>query len=356
MGQLIEMRQNIIDFYKKYEMAINYSLKFVAALIIFWRVNTLGMYRPELSALFNGATGVAFTLLVALIFAVSPSTVSLLLVAIVIGLQLSLVVEVAVFVFLLLSLIIVFYARLAPRQSMLIIATVFAFYLHIPYAVVLFGGLYMGLAAIIPVIIGTAVWMMITPFLDLARSTPVMVEFELLEIPTAFLEIFHQIYEILTGNLGWMLIGFVFAMMILAVHLISLLSINYSKDIALGIGAAIGLICMLMIGIVADVDLSIIGIFIGSIVSFGLIIVVKFFDKVVDYNRTERVKFEDDDYVYYVKMIPKVKTSEAETTKTTDGEDDDEEDSNLYRPVSRPYVPTSAPPPRPNTPPQRPSR
>jgi len=176
-----------------------------------------------------------------------------------------------------------------------------------------------------------------------------MVEFELLGIPTAFIDIFNQIYEILTSNLSWMIISFVFAMMILAVHLISLLSINYAKEVALGVGAAIGLICMLMIAIVAEINISILSVLVGSIISFGLIAVVKFFDKVMDYKRTERVRFEDDDYMYYVKMIPKVKKAEAVEVyeKREESGVDEDEDSNLYRPPvrpSRPNIPPNMPP------------
>ncbi|MDR2168147.1 MAG: hypothetical protein LBE35_09920 [Clostridiales bacterium] len=326
MEQLLDIRQNLINFYKKFELAINYMLKFVAALVVFMRVGSIGMYREEFAVLFNGATGAAFILLVSLIFTVSPSTVALLLVAVVIALQLSLAAEVAIFVFLLLVLIVVFYARLAPRQSMLILAIIFGFYFHIPYAVVLFAGLYVGLAAIIPVIIGTAVWTMLGPFIDLARAAPTleMQEFDLFEIPAAFFEIFGQIFEILTTNLSWILIGFVFAMMILAVHLISLLAINHAKDIALGIGAAIGLICMIMVQVVAAVNLSILSIFLGSIISFGIVWVIKFFDKVVDYKRVERVKFEDEENVYYVRIVPKIGATAAKPAPEPEPEEEDD--------------------------------
>ncbi|MCL2575643.1 MAG: hypothetical protein FWE33_04340 [Defluviitaleaceae bacterium] len=309
MESFINMRQNLIDIYKKYEIYANYVLKFLAGLVIFWSVSSVGLYREEFSMLFNGATGVAFIVLLALIFSVSPSVLSLVIVAIVVALQLSLVLEVAVFVFLLLLLIIVFYARLAPKQCMLILAVVFAFYLRVPYAVVLFSGLYFGMAAIVPIILGVAVWSFIPFFIELARNRPPMLEFDLVELPTSIMEVFNDIYASLTTDISWVIVGFVFAMMILAVHLISLLSINRSRDIALGVGAGVGLICMLMVVAITDVDLSILGVFVGSIVSFGLVWVVKFFDKVKDYSRVEHVRFDDDDAVYYVKIVPKVKAS-----------------------------------------------
>ncbi|MCL2752805.1 MAG: hypothetical protein FWE44_01495 [Defluviitaleaceae bacterium] len=307
MEQLLKHRQNLIALYKKYEIYINYALKFVAALVVFWRVNSLGMYREEFGMLFNGATGVAFLLLIALIFTVSPPVLSLILVTIVVALQLSLVLEVAILVFLLLMLIILFYARLQPKQCILILALVFGFYFNVPYAVVLFAGLYFGLAAIVPVVLGVLVWNFLPFFTNLAQTRPVSVEFDIIELPTGFAEVFNEIYYVLTTDIGWVIVGFVFAMMILAVHLISSLSINRSRDIALAVGAGIGFVCMIMVVAIANVNMTILGVILGSIVSFGMVWVVKFFDKVKDYTRVENVQFEDDDNVYYVKIVPKAK-------------------------------------------------
>jgi len=324
MEQLLRHRQNLIALYKKFEVYINHVLKFVAALVVFWRINSLGLYRDEFTMLFNGSTGVAFLLLAALIFSVAPPVMSLVMVAIVVAIQLSLVVEVAILVFLLLMLIILFYARLQPKQCMLILALVFGFYFNVPYAVVLFAGLYFGLAAIVPIVIGVMVWNFLPFFTNLAQTRPAMVEFDIIEMPTAFAEVFNEIFAVLTTDISWVIVGFVFAMMILAVHLISLLSINRSRDIALGVGAGIGLVCTLMVVAITNVDMSVLGVILGSIVSFGLIWVVKFFDKVKDYSRVENVQFEDEDNVYYVKIVPKAKANIGASRKALESNPSDE--------------------------------
>ncbi|MCL2855876.1 MAG: hypothetical protein FWE21_09745 [Defluviitaleaceae bacterium] len=334
MEQLINIRQSIIDVYKKFEVPINYSLKFILALFVFLHVARLGMYREEFSILFNGGTGVAFAVLFAIIFTVSPPALSLFFVAGLIAIQLSLVLEVAILVFLFLLLIIVFYARLAPKQTMLILAIVIGFNLNIPYAVVLFAGLYFGVAAIIPVVLGTAVWSFLPLFTELAQGVPVHAaeEFDFMELPGAFMDIFGQFYEIVTTNLAWVIVGFVFAMMILAVHLISLLSIKRAKDIALGVGAFIGLISMIMIVAVAEVDLTMLGIILGSIISVGIVYVAKFFDNVMDYARVERVKFDDEDNVYYVKIVPKVKAANRPQPTAPKIDDDSDDAPQIIRP------------------------
>ena len=51
---------------------------------------------------------------------------------------------------------------------------------------------------------------------------------------------------------------------------------------------------------------------VGMLVSAALAALYNFFIFSVDYSRTEYVQFEDDDYYYYVKAVPKM------TMSTTD--------------------------------------
>ena len=310
MEQLIYIRQNIIGFYKKFEVVINYILKFAVGLFIFSRINSLGLYSEEFAVLFDSAAEVAYLALISLLFTISPPAVALFLVAVAVTIQISAAAEVAIFVFLLMVLLIVFYARLSPRRSMLMLAIIFGFYFHVPYAVVLFAGLFFGISSIIPIVLGTAVWYFLPFFTNLAATlagtTDILGDLDLFELPVVFMEVFAQIYGQLTTDFNWIVIGFVFAMMILAVHLISLISINYSKDIAIAVGAVIGMICMTMVVMVTDLNMSIPAVFISTFFSAVTVWIAKFFDNVTDYRRVERVTFDDDDNVYYVKIVPKV--------------------------------------------------
>ena len=63
-------------------------------------------------------------------------------------------------------------------------------------------------------------------------------------------------------------------------------------------------------GIVLEADVNILVIFLGSIGGAVIALIAQFFKGVLDYSRTETVQFEDDEYYYYVKAVPKVKVSE----------------------------------------------
>ena len=55
-----------------------------------------------------------------------------------------------------------------------------------------------------------------------------------------------------------------------------------------------------------DTNIPVLGTILGSIVAVGVGKVIEFFKFFVDYRRTEKVQFEDDEYYYYVKAVPKI--------------------------------------------------
>jgi hypothetical protein len=50
---------------------------------------------------------------------------------------------------------------------------------------------------------------------------------------------------------------------------------------------------------------------IGNIVALLIGFVLEFLFMDLDYERTEQIQFEDDDYYYYVKAVPKVTVSDS---------------------------------------------
>jgi len=51
---------------------------------------------------------------------------------------------------------------------------------------------------------------------------------------------------------------------------------------------------------------------IGTIISAGIVYIIQFFRFSLDYTRVENVQFEDDDYYYYVKAVPKINVTVPE--------------------------------------------
>lgn len=96
-----------------------------------------------------------------------------------------------------------------------------------------------------------------------------------------------------------------FSITIILVYLIRRLSINYAWMIAMIAGAITNCLICFMGALVFGSDISVAFVLIGNVLAIGVAKVAEFFWFNVDYNRTEYVQFEDDEYYYYVKAVPK---------------------------------------------------
>ena len=60
--------------------------------------------------------------------------------------------------------------------------------------------------------------------------------------------------------------------------------------------------------------MSVFSAILGSILAIVIAKIIEFFRFCVDYSRTEKVQFEDDEYYYYVKAIPKMTVAAQDKT------------------------------------------
>lgn len=69
-----------------------------------------------------------------------------------------------------------------------------------------------------------------------------------------------------------------------------------------------------------------VGVLIGNVVAVLIALLIQFLFFNLDYSRTERLQFEDDEYFYYVKAVPKALVSGSDKKiKRFNGKDDKEE-------------------------------
>ena len=123
---------------------------------------------------------------------------------------------------------------------------------------------------------------------------------------------FSTIVNGIIGNKEMMVMIVVFAIVLILVYIIRRSSIDHCWKIAIAAGS-IGLMIFTLIGdIMSDTQISIAGVILGTIISALLMLVVEFFAFNMDYSRTEKVQFEDDEYYYYVKAVPKVTVATPE--------------------------------------------
>ena len=81
-----------------------------------------------------------------------------------------------------------------------------------------------------------------------------------------------------------------FAVTLIVVYVIRRMSVDHSWTIAMVAGSLVNVMMLLIGDLMYDTKVSIVGILIGSIVSFFLAKALQFFVFSVDYSRTERVQ------------------------------------------------------------------
>ncbi|MDD7267924.1 MAG: hypothetical protein SPL15_01005 [Lachnospiraceae bacterium] len=101
----------------------------------------------------------------------------------------------------------------------------------------------------------------------------------------------------------------IFVIVLFVVYLISRSPIDYAWNIATGVGLGLYLVLYFMGASFLKIEPKII-VIPAVLVSAAMAVILQLFVFNLDYTRVEHVTFEDDDYMYYVKAVPKNSISE----------------------------------------------
>ncbi len=302
MTGLLEIREIFIRLYKRYERMIMPIAKFIISLMVFFKLNNFLNYADKMS---NPLVNIALALIVAFI----PGNWFILITMLVIGTHLFFAsLEAALLIGICMLIIYLLYIGIAPKLSYIIIAVPLLYGLNLHYTIPLFAGLFFGPISIIPVSIGVSIFYF-------SRYLPGLLEIsskELTDIPETLISMFQYLMNALLQDKAMLLTIIVFAIVIIITYVIKKLEIDYNWAIAVAAGVIINIIAFIIGKVILRVELSIIGLIFGNIIAGGILAITLFFSIVLDYSKAEKVVFEDDDYYYYVKAIPKIKINKAE--------------------------------------------
>ena len=314
MEQILIVRETVVKFFKRYEVFILPILKFLVGWFVFASILAIGQVNPALEPFAEFMQPTMLALLFALLFTIMPMNMSWMLIILTLTLQYSANLEIAVAVFLFAMFIFLFYARMAPKESILILLTILAFHFNVPYLTPIIVGLYFPITAIIPVVVGVFVHAQIPMLEGLVASASVvgtgMADMEITELIAEMPEAFSVVYEALIRSLtmtqNWLFTAVVFAMVVLLVHFISKLAIDFAKEVAIALGCVMNIFGFVVAAFVAGANVNILSVIGLTLLSGVLVLIIRCFDAILDYNRAETVQFEDDDNFYHVRIVPKV--------------------------------------------------
>ncbi len=293
MTILLEFKERLKSFYGNYEIYFRPLIRFaVAALTFFMITQEIGF----MTRLQNPA----IILVLALVCAFLPINVTMLVAAALIVAHLSAAsLEFALVMLAVFLILILLYFRFSPTHGYVLLLTPIACVLNIPFAVPITMGLLASPVVAVPIACGTAVAYLIEYAKKYASSMSGS------DIDNMFQKYQYIIEHSLNNKEMFLMIVVLVATAVL-VYVIRRLTVDYAWMIAIAAGSVASVVIMLSGDYIMEVPVDIPTLVMGILISALIAFLVRFFAFHVDYTRTERVQFEDDEYYYYVKAVPKV--------------------------------------------------
>lgn len=197
------------------------------------------------------------------------------------------------------------YYGFRPGDGYLLLLTPMMFFLRVPYVIPLFVGLSGSLVSIVPVSCGVCIYYIM---MYLKQNAGVLAGSSMSEMAERFIVIVQSLF----GNQLMWVMAAAFAAGVLVVFLIRNLSVDYSWSIAIIAGVITQLVVIFIGDFYFNLPVAIGPMILGILVSVALALVYQFFVFAVDYTRTEYLQYQDDDYYYYVKAVPKITVSQPD--------------------------------------------
>jgi uncharacterized protein (DUF697 family) len=218
-------------------------------------------------------------------------------------------VEAALVTLVLFAIIYFVYFRFAPEDGIAAILTPLAFRFHIPYLMPVATGLLRPMYSIASVICGSVLYY----YFDGIHQNASTLKAVSTEDDSSTSKI-NVIVQQLTGNKEMFLTIAIFVLAFLIVYMVRRMSVDHSWTVAIAAGFLFELAGLFAGYLVLNISGRMVALVLGNIVSALIAYGIKFFFMDLDYARTERVQFQDDEYFYYVKAVPKKMVASGEKT------------------------------------------
>lgn len=299
MMALLEFREKLRSFYGRCDAVLIPLVKFAVSLTAFWILNSSLGYMEKLK------TPAVWLMMSAACSFLPYSVISFVAGAALVAHISSVSLEMALILAVILAMVAILYYGFQPGDSYLLLLTPILFQFKIPYVLPILAGLSGGLAGIVPMSCGVFLYYVIQ---YVKQNAGVLTNDAALDIAQKYVQI---IKNMMNNNLMMVMVA-ALAAGLMTVYLIRVLSVDYAWHIAIVAGAIVQLVVIFVGDFMFDVSVPMPELLVGVILAMVLGAAYNFFVFAVDYSRTEYVQFQDDDYYYYVKAVPKITVSASD--------------------------------------------
>lgn len=287
------LRSRLRSLYQKYELYINPIVKFVVAMIVFQAINSALGYDSRLKQL-------PVVLAVSLLSAFTPSSILVLLAGLFsVGHIYSISMILAAIIVMLFAIMYCLFLRFTPNLGYAVLAVPILFFLKVPYVIPILLGLFSTPLSIIPTGCGVIIYYL---FEVIKEATAMQVTVSLEDT----LQLYTYIVDSLFSNQQLYMTIIIFSVVTIATYVVRRMKFDYAREGAVAAGSLTCIIGFLISDLRLDISNQIGAMILGTLVSGVIASTIQFFRLALDYTGVEHVQFEDEDYYYYVKAVPKI--------------------------------------------------
>lgn len=301
MDGVFVIKGKLQEIYAQRSLAIDKAVQFILALLTFYTINqNVGFLKAAASPVVTLALAVICTFLPPVMTVLVATAIVLAhMYAVSIG-----VLAVTAIVFLVMY---IFYFRLTPKMAIVVLLVPLAFVFKVPFVVPLACALISTPVCMVAVACGTITYFMME---YVKKAAPGISDTGLSGIMSQIPAYLKQVFQ---NKEMWVTIA-AFVIAFLVAYTLRRQSMNHAWKIAI----AAGTIVYVAVNIAGDmamgvhISYGILGA--GSIAAVIVGFVLELFFFAVDYTRSESLQYEDDEYYYYVRAVPKLSVAKPEKT------------------------------------------
>lgn len=301
MATLLMIKEKLKMIYTDYNKIIRPTVKAIIAFMMLLAINDKIGYMGKLDSflIILGLTAVCAFLPIGFMVFIGLVVVLLHLYA--------LSLEIALVAFLIFLVMILLYLRFCQKDLILIVLVPLAFHFGIPYVMPLTVGILCGPLAALTVGCGVVIHY----FIEYIAENALVIQGISAE---GTIEKIRLGIDGIIRNDGMLVTMICFLAATWIVYVLSRQAIEHAWSIAIFTGAMANVILSFMGILIFDNGPKVFGLLLGTVIAIPVAMVIGLLFRGADYSRTEKVQFEDDDYYYYVKAVPKMSIQPAAKT------------------------------------------
>ena len=301
MDSLYVIRERMQDLYSRYSIVADKAIQFVLAVMTFYMINNNVGFMKTLAS-------PVVALALAIIATFFPPIITVILATALILVHMYSVSIAALVVTALIFLIMyIFYLRFTPKMAIVVLLTPLAFALKIPVVVPISCALLLSPISMVAVGCGTVVYYMMA---YMKKAASGMQGGSVKGMMGQIGKYAKQVFQ--NKELWIVLVAFIICTLV--VYTLRKQAIAHAWTIAVITGAVVNIVVVAIGDVAMGVHASYGSLIFGSIGAAVIGVILELFFFSVDYSRSENLQYEDDEYYYYVKAVPKVGVTVPEKT------------------------------------------